>query len=292
MPTLPKAFQEYLVSIPLIQIEPQTVVTREMRGSETFQQIDASIKEIGLIEPLAVFPRPGKRYLLLDGHLRYEVLKDNGCKEAKCLLATDDEAYTYNRRVNTIPPIAQHLMLLEALRNGVTEERIAKSLNVDVSVIRQKRNMLNGICNEAVEMLRDYKLSAKVFSVLRKMKPLRQVEVAEHMIANSAFSYTFVAALLYGTKADALVEDPVKHRTQKLANDAGSDRLAKESDDLLLNLKGLEESFGKDALALTVCQGYVERLLKNAKVRRYLERKHADSLEALQIWLEKRQLVS
>lgn len=292
MPALPKAFQEYLISIPLIQIEPQIVVTKEMRSSSTFQQVNASVKEIGLIEPLAVFPRPGKSYLLLDGHLRYEVLKDNGCKEAKCLLATDDEAYTYNRRVNAIPPIAQHLMLLEALRNGVTEDRIAKSLNVDVSVIRQKRNMLNGICSEAVDLLRNYKLSPKVFFVLRKMKPLRQVEVAEHMIANSTFSYTFAAALLYGTKADALVEDPVKPRMPKPVNDAGSDRLAKESDDLLLNLKGLEESFGKDALALTVCQGYVERLLKNAKVRRYLERKHAGSLGALQLWLEKRQLAS
>ncbi|MFC6647277.1 plasmid partitioning protein RepB C-terminal domain-containing protein [Granulicella cerasi] len=292
MAALPKAFQEYLVSIPLIQIEPQIVVTKEMRSSDTFRQISASVKEIGLIEPLAVFPRPGKSYLLLDGHLRYEVLKHNGRKEAKCLLATDDEAYTYNRRVNTIPPIAQHLMLLEALRNGVTEERIAKSLNVDVSVIRQKRNMLNGVCSEAVELLRNYKLSAKVFSVLRKMKPLRQVEVAEHMIANSSFSYTFVAALLYGTKADALIEDRVKHRVSKPANDGGAERLAKESDDLLLNLKGLEDSFGKDALALTVCQGYVERLLKNAKVRRYLERRHGDSLGALQLWLEKRQLIS
>lgn len=288
---LPKAFQEYLVSIPLIQIEPQIVVTKEMRSSATFHQINASVKEIGLIEPLAVFPRPGKSYLLLDGHLRYEVLKDHGCTKAKCLLATDDEAYTYNRRVNTIPPIAQHLMLLEALRNGVTEERIAKSLNVDVSVIRQKRNMLNGICSEAVELLRNYKLSAKVFAVLRKMKPLRQVEVAEHMIANSAFSYNFVAALLYGTKADALVEDPVKHREPKPTTEAAVNRLAQESDNLLLNLKGLEESFGKDALALTVCQGYVERLVKNVKVRRYLERRHEESLGALQLWLEKRQLV-
>lgn len=290
MPALPKAFQEYLVSIPLVQIEPQVVVTKEMRSSETFHQIQASVKEIGLIEPLAVFPRPGKSYLLLDGHLRYEVLRDNGCKEAKCLLATDDEAYTYNRRVNTIPPIAQHLMLLEALRNGVSEERIAKSLNVDVSVIRQKRNMLNGICSEAVDLLRNYKLNAKVFSALRKMKPLRQVEVAEHMIANSIFSYTFVAALLYGTRADGLVEDTVKHRVPKPINEAAANRLAQESDDLLLNLKGLEESFGKDALALTVCQGYVERLLKNSKVRRYLERKHGESLGALQLWLEKRQL--
>jgi hypothetical protein len=35
-------------------------------------------------------------------------LKSMGVKEAKCLLSTDDEAYTYNRHVNHIPAIAQH----------------------------------------------------------------------------------------------------------------------------------------------------------------------------------------
>ena len=291
MNPLPKAFQHFIISIPLDQILPQANVTRETKASAAYRQITASIKEIGLIEPLAVFQKGPMEYLLLDGHLRLEVLREVGVKQAKCILATDDESYTYNRRINAIPPIAQHLMLLEALRNGLTEERIAKSLDVDISVIRAKRDMLNGICDEAIEMLRDYKLNAKLFSVMRKMKPLRQVEVAEHMIANSAFSYTFIKALLYGTKADGLVEAP-KHREAKPAMDAAMNRFARESDLLLSDLKGLEESFGKDALTLTICQKYVERLLKNPKVVRYLERKHSESLDALQLWLEKRQLAA
>jgi hypothetical protein len=266
-------------------------VTRETKASVAFRQITASVKEIGLIEPLAIFQKGPHEYLLLDGHLRLEVLKEVGAKQAKCILATDDESYTYNRRINAIPPIAQHLMLLEALRNGLTEERIAKSLDVDISVIRAKRDMLNGICDEAVEMLRDYKLNARIFSVMRKMKPLRQLEVAEHMIANSAFSYTFVRALLYGTKMDGLVEAP-KHREPKPSTDAAMNRFSKESDLLLSDLKGLENSFGKDALTLTICQKYIEKLLKNAKVVRYLERRHSESLEALQLWLENRLLAA
>jgi hypothetical protein len=205
-------------------------------------------------------------------------------------MATEDESYTYNRRVNAIPPIAQHLMLLEALKNGLTEERIARSLDVDISVIRRKRDMLNGICDEAVELLRDYKLNANIFSVMRKMKPLRQVEVAEHMIANSAFSVTFVKALLYGTKPEMLVDRPSKPRDTKDSNGAAMNLFAAESDTLLRDLKGLEDTFGRDALTLTVSQKYVERLTKNPKVLRYLERKHPEELGGLQLWLEKRQL--
>jgi hypothetical protein len=289
MQTLPKAFQQFIVSIPLANIVPQSTAIREKDKGVTYRQIAASVREIGLIEPLVVFPRSAKEYLLLDGHLRLEILKEDGVKEARCLLATDDEAYTYNRRVNSIPPIAQHLMLLEALRNGLTEERIAASLNVDIGVIRRKRDMLNGICAEAVELLRDYKLNANVFYAMKKMKSLRQVEVAEHMIANSAFSLSFVKALLYGTKPELLIDRP-KTRDGKTSSDAASNRFSQESDSLLRDLKGLEDSFGKDALTLTVCQRYIEQLVKNTKVSRYLERRHAESLGALQLWLEKRQL--
>jgi len=64
---------------------------------------------------------------------------------------------TYNRRVNSIPPVAQHVMLLKALENGLTEERIARSLCVDISVIRRKRDLLKGICEEAVDLLQTRK---------------------------------------------------------------------------------------------------------------------------------------
>jgi hypothetical protein len=80
---------------------------------------------------------------------------------------------------------------LKALGNGLTEDRIASALEVDVSVVRRKRDLLNGICQEAAEMLRDYKVNTYVFALMKKMKPLRQVEVAEHMIANATFSLPF-----------------------------------------------------------------------------------------------------
>lgn len=46
------------------------------------------------------------------------------------------EAYTYNRHVNHITAIAQHFMLLEALKTGLTEKRIATALDVSLESIR------------------------------------------------------------------------------------------------------------------------------------------------------------
>lgn len=289
MSRLPSAFQQFIVSIPVQAIQPRNEISNDTRKSTPYQQIAASIQEIGVIEPLVVYPRSPGDYLLLDGHIRLEILKTAGAKEVRCILATDDEAYTYNRRVNSIPPIAQHLMLLEALRSGLTEERIAASLKVDVSVIRQKRDMLKGICPEAVNLLRDRKVNAQVFNYLRRMKALRQVEVAEHMIANTTYSLTFVKALLYATRPELLNQAP-KPANGSSAQDAGKNRLIQESEQLLKDLKALEDTYGKNVLALTVCQGYVDRLLKNPRVVRYLDRKHKETLGAMQLWTEQRKL--
>jgi ParB-like chromosome segregation protein Spo0J len=276
-----QAFQKVIISIPIEQIIPLREITNEQLKGVFYRQILASLGEIGLIEPLVVFPRKAGVYLLLDGHMRLKALKATDHTSVLCILSSDDEGYTYNRRVNCIPPVAQHLMLLKALENGLTEERIAKSLRVDISVIRRKRDLLNGICEEAVELLQTRKVSGRVFAILKKMKPLRQVEAAEHMIASSIYSATFVRALLYTTKAEMLV-DPPKARGNSVLPENTKHLFAQESDALLKDLKGLEAELGREALTLTVFQAYVARLLKNARVSRYLERRHPEILDVLQ----------
>lgn len=98
---------------------------------------------------MIVFSRDGKSdtYLLLDGHIRLEALKQLGETHARCLISTDDEAYTYNKRISRMATLQEHAMILKAIRNDVSEERIAKVLKVDVASIRQKRDLLSGTCN-------------------------------------------------------------------------------------------------------------------------------------------------
>ena len=208
------AFEKQIVTLPLDIIVPQKEVTKGHRECEFYKQITASLKSVGLIEPLVVYPRGPGDYLLLEGHVRLEILKSLGFKEAKCLLSTDDESYTYNRHVNYIPPIAQHFMLLEALKNGLTEERIASALDVSLDSIRMKRDMLNGICPEAVQLLLDKSVSPQVFSILRKMKAIRQIEAAEHMVAGGTFTIPFAKALLAVTKPEMLEEVPSSRKLQ------------------------------------------------------------------------------
>ena len=111
-----------------------------------------------------------------------------------CRISTDDEAFTYNKRVNRIAIIQEHRMILKAIENGVSEERIARSLNVDVGSIRRRRKLLDGICAEAAELLKEKHIALNTFSELKKLGPIRQIEAAELMVAMNNFSNSYVPA--------------------------------------------------------------------------------------------------
>ena len=60
-----------------------------------------------------------------------------------CLAATDDESFTYNKRISRLATIQEHKMILRAVERGVSEARIAAALNVNIALIRQKRTLLS-----------------------------------------------------------------------------------------------------------------------------------------------------
>jgi len=151
---------------------------------------------------------------------------------------------------------------------------------VTIGTIRMKRDLLKGVCTDVVELLHDRHVNAHVFAILRRMKPLRQIEGVERMIARDTFSVVFAKAILAFTKPEMLVEPEAK-RPGQAQSAAGQALLEKESEGLLRDLKAVEDSYGTDMLTLTVSCGYFERLLGSSKVTKYLERNHVDTLHAL-----------
>src|SRR5262245_62163531 len=146
------AFESKGLSVPIADVLPLKQINAKFKSYPKYDQLLSSVREVGIIEPLVVFPQDGpagSTYLLLDGHLRLEALKDLGETFAPCIISTDDEAYTYNRRINKVPPIQEHMMIVKAIKSGVSDERIAKDLNIDVATIRQQRDLWKGTCRHA-----------------------------------------------------------------------------------------------------------------------------------------------
>jgi len=85
-------------------------------------------------------------------------------------------------------------MIRRAVERGVPPERLAKALSVDVSQITKKVNLLDGICPEAIELFKDRQFSVELGRVIRKMKPTRQVECAELMVAANNMTVAYAEA--------------------------------------------------------------------------------------------------
>jgi ParB-like chromosome segregation protein Spo0J len=244
-----------------------------------YKAIFVSVKEVGLIEPLMVYPQkdpPGK-YILLDGHLRLMALRELGQAVAQCIIATDDESYTYNVRVNRVSPIQEHRMICKAIDMGVQPDRIAVVLNIPVRVVKAFVNLLVGIHAEVVDLLKDKNVAPAALRKLRGVNAVRQVEIAELMVGTDNYSKAYVEALILATPSDQLVH-PVKQRTPKRVPAESVAKMEQEMQTLQRDLKAIENNYGKNVLCLTVARSYIRKIVEDPEIKRFLTAHYGDVL--------------
>lgn len=279
------AFDQDFLTIPVAAIMPLKILPDGARESRSYSQVLSSIKAIGLIEAPVVLadPKNAGIWFLLDGHLRLEALKELGITEVECLLATDDDTYTYNKRVNRIPPIQEHRMIVRAMERGVSADDIAAALNLQVESVLRRFKLLEGISSEAAEMLKDTPCSMKVFDILRQMSAVRQIEAADLMIGQNNFSIMFARAIRAATPDNQLVTAK-KGKGAAVPTPSGQQmaRMERELAALQTQVESVEETYGVDNLHLTVARGYIAKLLANNRVVRWLATHQQDYLGEFQ----------
>ncbi len=270
-------FELRKIRLPLENILPMRLVKAEEKATYRFKAIIGSIPEVGLVEPLVVYPQknsPGK-YMLKNGHLRYFALKDLGKPEADCLIATDDECYTYNARISRLPPIQEHKMIVKAVNNGVSPERLAVVLNMPLRVVQASMNLLKGIHPDAAELLKDKNICPKALRLFRRVNGNRQIEMAEMMVTMNNYVAGYAEAMVMGTPQHQLVnpDDPKKKKGMSVED---IERMESEMESLERDLKAVTDNYTENMFTLQTAQTYIKNLLKNAKVVRYLNANHSE----------------
>lgn len=280
-PPVNRSFEDTSVRIPINEIIPLKQLSPSLLKSSKYAQIAASIEEIGIIEPPVVIRDrlQHDRFHLLDGHIRLDVLSKRGDEEVVCLVATDDEAFTYNRRISRLATIQEHNMILKAIEKGVPEDRLARALNINISSLRQKKSLLDGVCPEAVELLKDKHVPFNTIGQFKRMKPMRQIEAAQLMIAMNRYTVTYAQSLVAATPDHMLVKPKPKIRG---LNQDQIERMQQEAASLERDFKTIEEDYGTDNLELVLTIGYIGKLLGNARVVRHLAQFHPDILSEFQ----------
>lgn len=279
------AFEPQSREIALADILPSKPLPEGLAASVKYQQVRSSILEIGMVEPPAVVRIDGKsgKWLLLDGHVRVQIWRSLNHTSVVCLIALKDEAFTYNKRINRIGSLQEHKMILNAVQRGVSADRLAKALNVNVKTIQQKYRLLDGICPETEALLADRMCPINTFEALKKMLPIRQIEAVEMMIAADNFSIAYARALLASTSADQRIDGHQVKAKKKPSREQLS-RLEHEVTTLQREAKAVEQSYASDQLNLVLARAYIASLMRNDKVADFLERHYPDVAAELEVF--------
>jgi hypothetical protein len=139
-------------------------------------------------------------------------------------------------------------------------------------------NLLEGLCPETVDILKDRQFSPELSRVLRKMKPMRQVECVELMISANNLTVPYAQALLVATPSAGLVEGQRAAKIRGVTPEQMA-RMAREMANLQDQYRLVEQSYGEDVLNLVLTKGYLAKLVENGKVAKYLKQNEPEMLE-------------
>src|SRR5207244_697276 len=124
---------------------------------------------------------------------------------------------------------------------------------------------------------------------LRKVKPMRQIEIGELMCAASNYSLGYARCLVAATPVENLTDADRGKEIRGLSPEDIS-RMEHEMDSLGRDFKLIEESHGKNVLNLILVVGYLRKLTENTRIVRFLSQRHAEILCEFQKLVESRNL--
>lgn len=265
-----------IVDIALSDLSP---IQKRVANRLTYERLEASIRSVGLIEPLLVH-RHQQHHFILDGYLRYLVLQSLGVHKAPCLLIDNLDTYTPNRQVSYISMAARWKMLKRALV-VVDERRLKESLGLKHLRSKLSPAQEKGLCAEVHERIADERLTLGAARTLLVVTHERQREILATSDRAGDASIAFMRAMVLKTEPDGRAQ---VGRTRNPWDRAIQVR--KSMIDRLANVEkhhdfyqGLYRQYAQDLIKLVI---YARELVSRKPLRDYLGRHHPKELEVMQ----------
>lgn len=256
-----------------IPIEKINILNPRERNRKIANEIKKNIEDVGLKRPITVSRRldftDGKEYDLVCGQGHLEAYIANNQTEIPAIIIDADEEETLI--MSLVENIARRNYSPTELLQGIKQ----------LKDIRHKKNLLKGICEEVVEMLKDKIVSSKVFYYLARMKPERQIEATKIMVESKTFTSSFARSIWLATSDEQLAV-PRRQQRPAVTDFSHFTKLEEEINRLHGEYEEIEENYGLNVLNFTLVKGYVKTLVMNPRVNRYLRINNPDILEHLE----------
>ncbi len=247
----------------------------DLNKNKGFAKLLATIRAVGLLNPLSVYRENGK-YNILDGFLRYKGCEQLGIDLVPCLVYPDKEAYTFNRMVNHLSPVQEMRMLRRSLKE-ISEKKIAEVFGHKSLRYRLGSSDLQQLHPLVIKTLDQNLMSRSCAEEFIYVQQTRQLQMLKEMAKNGDYSLSFARALVIKTPEN--LRNPEKKQRKPWTQNSASKKK------LVAKLEGIEKrhdfytnlyrQYTADLLKLAI---FVRKLITNEEIRDYLEAKHPDLL--------------
>lgn len=275
-------FENTSITINIDKLQYSKTLPQNFKQSNKYKLIMKTISVLGMIEPVVIyFDKKQECVKIVDGHLRVEALKELGELKIKCLVSTIYDTYTPNSKVNRTTIIQEYKMIQKAIDAGVSVEKLSIALDMSIESLRGKITILEGIDTEVVNMFANLAVPKGTFYVLKKMKPMAQIENANLMIQLDNFSRKFALSLLHNTPPNLLVNGGKNIQIEREGHRQAIQRLEKELAQFHVETEKLKDTYGVNSLKLVIIKSHIEKLLNNPRILHWLLDNKSDHLTEL-----------
>lgn len=188
-------------TLPLREIEPDPDQPRKTFDDETLAELSASIAEHGLLQPIAVRPKPSGGYLIVAGERRWRASRMAGLTEVPVIVkdVTDEQAMELalveNLQREDLDPVEEAAGIRELMtRCDLTQEQAARKLGKSRSALANSLRLLS-LPETVLELLKSGFITIGHAKVVLGLPTPELQEEAAQMIADNQLNVRQAEAL-------------------------------------------------------------------------------------------------
>lgn len=188
-------------TLPLREIEPDPGQPRKTFDDETLAELSASIAEHGLLQPIAVRPKPSGGYLIVAGERRWRASRMAGLTEVPVIVkdVTDEQAMELalveNLQREDLDPVEEAAGIRELMtRCDLTQEQAARKLGKSRSALANSLRLLS-LPETVMELLKSGFITIGHAKVVLGLPTPELQEEAAQMIADNQLNVRQAEAL-------------------------------------------------------------------------------------------------
>lgn len=188
-------------TLPLREIEPDPGQPRKTFDDETLAELSASIAEHGLLQPIAVRPKPSGGYLIVAGERRWRASRMAGLTEVPVIVkdVTDEQAMELalveNLQREDLDPVEEAAGIRELMtRCDLTQEQAARKLGKSRSALANSLRLLS-LPETVLELLKSGFITIGHAKVVLGLPTPELQEEAAQMIADNQLNVRQAEAL-------------------------------------------------------------------------------------------------